>query len=113
MLRCRARLAWPLLLLATPALAQQAPVEAAKLANPGDTAWMLTASALVLFMTLPGVALFYAGLVRSKNVLSVMMQCFAITATVSILWLLYGYSLAFDTTGMNAHQFGLHAVIGS
>jgi ammonium transporter, Amt family len=113
MLRCRASLTWPLLLLAAPVLAQQAPAEAAKAANPGDTAWMLTSSALVLFMTIPGLTLFYAGLVRSKNVLSVMMQCFAITALVSILWLLYGYSLAFDTTGMTAHQLGLHAFIGS
>ncbi len=81
--------------------------------NSGDTAWMLVASALVLFMTLPGLTLFYAGLVRSKNVLSVMMQCFAITALVSVLWLLYGYSLAFDNTGMQAHRLGLHSFIGS
>jgi ammonium transporter, Amt family len=113
MLRCRARLAWPLFLLAAPAFAQQTQAEAAKVANAGDTAWMLTSSALVLFMTIPGLTLFYAGLVRSKNVLSVMMQCFAITAMVSMLWLAYGYSLAFDTTGMTAHEFGLHAVIGS
>ncbi len=64
-------------------------------AAAGDTAWMLTATALVLFMTLPGLALFYGGLVRSKNVLSVLMQCFAIAGMVSILWLLVGYSLAF------------------
>jgi Amt family ammonium transporter len=112
MLHRRATLAGPFFLFAIPALAQ-APVEAAKTANPGDTAWMLTSSALVLFMTIPGLTLFYAGLVRSKNVLSVMMQCFAITAMVSILWLLYGYSLAFDTTGMSPHAFGLHALIGS
>jgi len=61
----------------------------------GDTAWMLTATALVLFMTLPGLALFYAGLVRAKNVLSVLMQCFAIAAVVSILWVIAGYSLSF------------------
>jgi Amt family ammonium transporter len=107
--RCRARLAWTLLLPAFSAAAQPA----AATPNPGDTAWMLTSSALVLFMTIPGLTLFYAGLVRSKNVLSVMMQCFAITALVSILWLLYGYSLAFDTAGMTAHQLGLHAFIGS
>jgi len=64
-------------------------------AAAGDTAWMLTATALVLFMTLPGLALFYGGLVRSKNVLSVLMQCFAIAGIVSILWLVIGYSLAF------------------
>jgi Amt family ammonium transporter len=65
--------------------------------NSGDTAWMLVATALVLFMTIPGLALFYGGLVRSKNVLSVLMQCFAITCLVSILWLVGVYSLAFDT----------------
>src|SRR4051812_48837487 len=63
--------------------------------NNANTAWMLTASALVLFMTLPGLALFYAGLVRVKNVLSVLMQCFAIAAIASLLWVIIGYSLAF------------------
>ena len=64
--------------------------------DSGDTAWMITATALVLFMTIPGLALFYAGMVRSKNVLSMFMQCFAITSLVSILWVIYAYSLAFD-----------------
>lgn len=63
--------------------------------NGADTAWILTSTALVLFMTLPGLALFYGGLVRAKNVLSVLMQCFAIAGVVSILWLILGYSLAF------------------
>lgn len=63
--------------------------------NEANTAWVLTASALVLFMTLPGLALFYGGLVRVKNILSVLMQCFAIACLVSILWLIAGYSLAF------------------
>jgi ammonium transporter, Amt family len=63
--------------------------------NNANTAWMLTATALVLFMTLPGLALFYAGLVRVKNVLSVLMQCFAIAALMSILWVVVGYSLSF------------------
>ncbi|HFD80883.1 MAG TPA: ammonium transporter [Gammaproteobacteria bacterium] len=67
--------------------------------SAGDTAWMLTATALVLFMTIPGLSLFYAGMVRSKNVLSVMMQCFAITGVVTVLWALYGYSLAFADGG--------------
>ncbi len=67
--------------------------------NNGDTAWMLTSTALVLFMTIPGVALFYGGLVRAKNVLSVLMQCFAITALVTLLWAIYGYSLAFGDGG--------------
>ena len=65
--------------------------------DTGDTAWILTSTALVLFMTLPGLALFYGGLVRSKNVLSVLMQCFAIACVASILWLVGVYSLAFDT----------------
>jgi Amt family ammonium transporter len=63
--------------------------------SSGNTAWMLTATALVLFMTIPGLSLFYAGMVRAKNALSVMMQCFAITCLVTILWSLYLYSLAF------------------
>lgn len=63
--------------------------------DTGDTAWMLTATALVLFMTLPGLSLFYAGLVRSRNVLSVLMQCFAIACGASVIWLVFGYSLAF------------------
>ncbi len=63
--------------------------------NSGDTAWMLTATALVLFMTIPGLSLFYAGMVRAKNALSVMMQCFAITCLMTVLWALYVYSLAF------------------
>src|SRR6188474_2578332 len=60
-----------------------------------NTAWMLTATVLVLFMTLPGLALFYSGLVRTKNVLSVLMQCFAITCIATLAWLVIGYSIAF------------------
>lgn len=67
--------------------------------NQANTAWILTSTALVLFMTLPGLSLFYAGLVRSKNVLSVLMQCFSITCVVSVLWLVVVYSLAFDDGG--------------
>ncbi|MEJ2388985.1 MAG: ammonia channel protein, partial [Chromatiaceae bacterium] len=67
--------------------------------DSGDTAWMITATALVLFMTVPGLSLFYGGMVRSKNVLSVLMQCFAITSMVSILWAVYGYALAFTDGG--------------
>ncbi len=62
----------------------------------GDTAWLLTSTALVLFMTIPGLSLFYAGLVRRKNALSVLMQCFSITSVASLVWLVAGYSLAFD-----------------
>ncbi|MDD9805361.1 MAG: ammonium transporter [Gammaproteobacteria bacterium] len=76
--------------------------------NTGDTAWILTSTALVLFMTIPGLSLFYAGLVRAKNVLSVLMQCFTITCLASIVWLIYGYSLSFsDGGGANAWIGGL------
>ena len=74
--------------------------------SAGDTAWMLTSSVLVLFMTIPGLSLFYAGLVRAKNVLSVMMQCFAITCMVTLLWTFYAYGLAFGDGG------SLNAFIG-
>ena len=76
---------------AAPAAAAAAPA----VINSGDTAWMMTSSALVLFMTVPGLALFYGGLVRTKNMLSVLMQCTLITALVMVLWVLYGYSMAF------------------
>ena len=81
-------------LLPSLALAEEAPV-----LNSGDTAWMLTATALVLFMTIPGLSMFYAGMVRSKNILSVLMQCFAITSLMTILWVLYAYSIAFGGDG--------------
>ena len=88
--------------------APAAPAEEAPTLNSGDTAWMLTSTALVLMMTIPGLALFYAGMVRSKNVLSVLMQCFAITALVSVLWIMFGYSIAFGDGGdMNAYLGGL------
>ena len=80
--------------------------------DAGNTAWMLTATALVLFMTIPGLALFYGGMVRSKNVLSVLMQCFAITALVSVLWVVYGYSLAFDATGMEQGVVNFNSFVG-
>lgn len=81
---------------AAPAFAGAAPelVEASKI-SAGDTAWMLTSTALVLFMTIPGLALFYAGMVRKKNVLSTLMQSFAITALMTVIWVVIGYSLAF------------------
>lgn len=71
-----------------------------------DTAWLLTATALVLFMTLPGLALFYGGLVRSKNVLSVLMQCFAIACLASVLWVVCGYSIAFGDGGVAQAWWG-------
>ena len=67
--------------------------------NSGDTAWILTSTALVLFMTLPGLALFYGGLVRVKNILSVLIQCFVIACIVSVIWVIYGYSIAFKGSG--------------
>ena len=97
----------------------QAPVESAPPAaeegpalTSGDTAWMLTSTALVLFMTVPGLGLFYAGMVRSKNVLSVMMQCFAITCLISVIWMIAGYSMAFDTTGMEKGVTNFNSFIG-
>ncbi len=74
--------------------------------DTGDTAWMIVATVLVLFMTIPGLSLFYAGMVRSKNVLSVLVQCFAITALMSVLWVVYGYSFAFGDGGSLNWFFG-------
>jgi len=84
-------------------------------AEPGHTAWLLSATALVLFMTLPGLALFYGGLVRAKNVLSVMMHCVAVGCLASVLWLAGGYSLAFSGAAPligDLAKFGLHGVRG-
>ena len=88
-----------LLFLPSSALANEA-------LNGANTAWIMTSTALVLFMTLPGLSLFYGGLVRSRNVLSVLMQCFSITALVSILWVLLLYSLAFDEGNALTGGFG-------
>jgi Amt family ammonium transporter len=93
----------PALLLTAAPLAGAA--EPPKL-DPANTAWMLTASVLVLFMTLPGLALFYAGLVRAKNVLSVLMQCFAITCVVTLAWVAVGYSIAFGDGGAANAWYG-------
>jgi len=73
---------------------------------------MLTATALVLFVTIPGLALFYGGMVRSKNILSVMMQCFAITGLISNLWVVYGYSMTFDVTGMEQGVVNFNSFVG-
>ncbi len=75
--------------------------------DSGDTAWLLTSTVLVLFMTLPGLALFYAGLVRTKNVLSVLMQCFALACLMSLVWLVAGYGLAFGDGGALQKIIGL------
>ena len=89
-----------------PALAGNAGVATATV-DKGDVAWMLTSTLLVLLMTVPGLALFYGGMVRSKNVLSVLVQCFAITAVISLIWVIIGYSIAFDTSGsMNKYVGG-------
>jgi ammonium transporter, Amt family len=80
--------------------------------DTGDTAWMITATVLVLFMTLPGLALFYGGLVRAKNVLSVLMQCFAIASVMSVLWVIYGYSVAFSTEGMVEGELNFRSFFG-
>jgi len=97
------RLGVVLLLLVAPTLAFAAEAPTLNMAN---TAWMLTASVLVLFMTIPGLALFYGGLVRTKNVLSILMQCFAITCMVSIVWVLFAYSLAFGDGGASNAWLG-------
>ena len=86
-----------------PALAQEAAAEAAPAAPPpspintGDTAWMLTSTALVLMMTIPGLALFYGGMVRKKNVLATVGQSFGATCIITVLWMVIGYSIAFTT----------------
>src|SRR5271167_425972 len=91
-LRKPARLLTPLALLLAPALSLAAdPV----VPNKGDTAWMLTSTALVLLMSVPALALFYGGLVRTKNMLSVLMQVFVGFSLITVLWCIYGYSLAF------------------
>lgn len=90
-----------------------AAAEAAPTLDSGATAWMLTSTVLVLMMTIPGVALFYGGMVRKKNVLGTLMQSFAITGLVGVLWMLFGYSLAFDTTGMEEGVTNLNSFIGT
>src|SRR5262245_39652674 len=96
------------LLASTAAWAQDAPPAI----DTGDTAWVITASALVLMMTLPGLALFYGGLVRSKNVLNVLMQCFLSAGIVGLVWILVGYSLAFGTGGSFLGDFSKAGLAG-
>ena len=98
-----------LLICGVPSLAM---AQDATAPDSGDTAWMLTSTALVLFMTIPGLALFYGGLVRVQNVLSVLMQCFALTGLITILWIVCGYSLAFNTAGMEAGELTLNSFVG-
>lgn len=87
--------------LAAPAFAANEPTP-----NPGDTSWMMTSSLLVLMMSIPGLALFYGGLVRSKNMLSILSQTFAIVSLVGVIWTLYGYSLAFGDGGALSNYIG-------
>src|SRR6202008_4171560 len=105
----RPRLTWglgamlPFMLAAMPALADDAPPKI----DSGDTAWMLASTALVLLMTVPGLALFYGGMVRKKNILATLMQCFAVPFIVTIVWTVAGYSLAFTPgTGSAAAYVG-------
>ncbi|QMW23502.1 ammonium transporter [Sandaracinobacteroides saxicola] len=98
------------LMLAAPALAQDAAPAVEATVNKGDTAWMLVSTALVLMMSIPGLALFYGGLVRTKNMLSVLTQVFMIVSVVALLWVSYGYSLAF--TGGGGDFFGTFAKAG-
>jgi Amt family ammonium transporter len=104
------------LFLIDPALAQEAAAEATEPAKPafdtGDTAWMLTSTALVLMMTIPGLALFYGGMVRKKNILTIVMQCFATTCIITVVWMVIGYSLAFtDGGGMQKYLGGMSQVM--
>jgi len=92
--------------------AVQAAAEAPSI-DSGDTAWMITATALVLFMTLPGLALFYGGLVRAKNVLTVLVQCFALAGVITVLWVIFGYSAAFSSVDMAANTRNIHSFIGN
>jgi Amt family ammonium transporter len=98
---------------AAPAAPAAAPAAAAPVLDTGATAWMLTSTALVLLMTIPGLALFYGGMVRKKNVLDTMMQSFAITALVTVVWMVAGYSIAFDTTGMAKGVTNFYSFFGS
>jgi serine/threonine protein kinase len=92
--------------LAVSASVALAQTPAAPVPNKGDTAWMIVATLLVLMMSIPGLALFYGGLVRSKNMLSVLSQVFMIVSLVSILWVTYGYSLSFTSGGSLNDIFG-------
>ena len=112
----RPRVTWglgamlPLLLLAMPALADDA---GPPKIDSGDTAWMLASTALVLLMTVPGLALFYGGMVRKKNILATLMQCFVITCIVTVVWTVAGYSLAFtpgNTYVGDLSRFMLHGI---
>ena len=106
MTRTRSGIAFAFALISLPLYAPLAAAADPPKLDPANTAWMLTSSLLVLFMTLPGLALFYGGLVRSRNVLSVLMQCFAITCTVTLAWVIVAYSIAFGDGGASNAWYG-------
>ena len=85
---------------------------AAEVLDTGTTAWMMTAAALVIMMCIPGLAMFYAGMVNAKNTLSVFSQFFASAGIICILWVVFGYSIATDATGMEEGVFNLHSFVG-
>ncbi len=101
------------ILASAPVFAQDVIDPNTDVANTGDTAWILTSTALVLLMTLPGLALFYGGLVRSKNFLSVLVQCMAIAGIVSVLWVVVGYTLAFGTVTNGILGNGINWMFGN
>jgi len=94
------------------AVSDAGPVDAVATIDSGDTAWILISTGLVLFMTMPALALFYGGLVHQRNVLSILMQCLIITSLMSLIWVTFGYSLAFDTAGMTKGTVGINSFIG-
>ncbi|MEW4467187.1 ammonium transporter [Parasphingorhabdus sp. JC815] len=100
------------ILAAAPATAQQY-IDPVDVSNSGDTAWVLTSTALILLMAIPGLALFYGGLVRSKNFLSVLIQCFAIAGIISILWVVVGYTLAFGPVSSGILGNGFNWMLGN
>ena len=106
--------ALPLLMLvfAPLALADEAAAVPVPVLDTGVTAWMMTATLFVLCMCLPGLALFYGGMVRAKNMLSLFSQCFAVAGVVGVLFVVYGYSMAVDTTGMVKGEYNLHSFVG-
>ncbi len=101
------------IMASVPAAAQDMIDPTTDVANTGDTAWVLTSTALVLLMTLPGLALFYGGLVRSKNFLSVLVQCMAIAGVASVLWVVVGYTLAFGTVTNGILGNGINWMFGN
>ncbi len=101
-----------LALLSLSAISPWAQAAETPVLNTGSTAWMITAAVLVLFMCLPGLALFYGGLVRAKNMLSLFTQCFGIAGVVGVLWVIYGYSMVVDTSNMVEGQVTFNSFVG-